>query len=280
MKRSTLSIYGGLAAVVLGTTILVTSCQKRTKDDTEETGYATEQAVSEKSFNDAEAIADQASTIASGGSLSYKGTGITSACATVTRSAGLITVDFGATNCLCNDGRYRRGKIIINYTGAYADSGSTHTITFDNFYQNDNKIAGSKTVTNMGHNSSGQPYFDVNVNGTVTLASSGGVVTTLSHRTRTWIAGYTTTGDFSDDVYSLTGSGSITRPSGTTINVTISNLSPLIIAAGCRWIEAGTITFALPSGLSRSINYGTAATCDNQAVLSLPSGATYDITLP
>lgn len=280
MKRSTLFIYMGLAAMALGMSIMITSCQKRTKDDTEETGYATEHAVSEKSYNDVESIADQASTVATGGSLSYKGTGITSACATVTRASGVITVDFGSVNCRCNDDRYRRGKIIINYTGAYADSGSVHTITFDNFYQNDNKIEGTKTVTNMGHNSLGQPYFDVSVAGTITLASTGGVITTASHRTRTWIEGYTTPSDFSDDKYSLTGTGSITRPNGTTINVTVSNLSPLIIAAGCQWIEAGTITFALPSGLTRSINYGTAANCDNQAVLSLPSGATYNITLP
>lgn len=265
--------------MALGTIVLVTSCQKRTKDDTEETGYATEQSISEKAYNDAESIADQASTISTGGSLNYKETGITSACATVTRGTGIITVDFGTANCLCNDGRNRRGKIIITYTGAYADSGSTHTITFDNFYQNDNKVEGNKTVTNMGHNSLGQPYFNVTVDGDVTLAT-GGVVATVSYRTRTWIAGYTTPGNFSDDRYSLTGSGSITRPSGVTVNAAISNLSPLIVSAGCRWIEAGTITFALPGGFTRSINYGTTANCDNQAILSLPSGATYNIVLP
>lgn len=268
-------------AVTVATTFFMASCGRRNKDTTttEDTGYATEQSISEKSYNDAESIADQAANT-TGSSLAYKTTGITSACATISRTTGLITVDFGTTNCLCNDGRYRRGKILISYTGAYADSGSTHTITFDNFYQNDNKVEGTKTVTNMGHNSLGQPYFNVTVNGTITLASGAGTVATNSNRVRTWTDGYTTLGDFSDDKYSLTGSGTITRPSGTVVTVNISSAAPLILVAGCRWVEAGTITFTLPSGLSRSINYGNTAACDNQAVLTTTSGTTINITLP
>jgi hypothetical protein len=268
-------------AVTVATTFFMASCGRRNKDTTttEDTGYATEQSISEKSYNDAESIADQAANT-TGSSLAYKTTGITSACANITRTTGLITVDFGTTNCLCNDGRYRRGKILISYTGAYADSGSTHTITFDNFYQNDNKVEGTKTVTNMGHNSLGQPYFNVTVNGTITLASGAGTVVTNSNRVRTWTDGYTTLGDFSDDKYSLTGSGTITRPSGTVVTVNISSAAPLILVAGCRWVEAGTITFTLPSGLSRSINYGNTAACDNQAVLTTTSGTTINITLP
>ena len=178
------------------------------------------------------------------------------------------------------NGRYRRGKILISYTGNYADSGSTHTITFDNFYQNDNKVEGTKTVTNMGHNSLGQPYFNVTVNGTITLASGAGTIITNSTRVRTWTDGYTTPGDFSDDKYALTGTGTITRPSGAVVGVNVSSSAPLIMVAGCRWIEAGTITFTLPSGLTRSINYGSTATCDNQAVLTTASGTTVNITLP
>lgn len=260
--------------------VFMASCHRNDKDNSsEDTGYATEQAVSEKSYSDVESIADQASGISSGGSLAYKTTGLTSACATVTRTTGSIVIDFGPTNCLCNDGRYRRGKILVSYTGNYADSGSTHTITFDNFYQNDNKVEGSKTVTNMGHNSLGQPYFNVTVSGTITLAA-GGTVLTSSTRVRTWTDGYSTPTDYSDDKYSLTGSGTITRPSGAVVTVSISGSAPLILAAGCRWVEAGTINFTLPSGLTRSINYGNTPSCDDSAVLTLANGTTHNITLP
>lgn len=285
MVRSKITLYVGAVAIAVGAAAMLASCHKNkdtastTNNTTEETGYATEHAVAEKAYNDVESIADQAAAMPSGGSLSYKTTGITSACATVTRTTGSIIVDFGVTNCMCNDGRNRRGRILISYTGNYSDSASVRTITFDNYYQNDNNIAGTKTVTNMGHNSLGQPYFNVNINGTITLAS-GGTISTNWTRVRTWTDGYTTLGVFSDDKYAITGSGTLTRASGAVVNLAIAPATPLVIAAGCRWIEAGTLTATMPSGLTRSLNYGSTAACDNDAVLTLPSGATYNITLP
>lgn len=266
--------------MTVGAFLFIASCKKNDKDVAEDTGYSTEHTVAEKSFDDAQSIADMAATVASGSNLGYKTTELTAGgCATVTRSTGSIVIDFGATNCMCLDGRNRRGKILVAYTGAYADSGSVHTITFDNYYQNDNKVEGTKTVTNMGNNSAGQPYFSVVVSGTIIL-STGGTMTTAFNRTRTWTAGYTTLGDRSDDVYAITGGGTITRPSGSVVAVAISNTAPLLVAAGCRWIEAGTITYTLASGAMRTINYGTTPACDATAVITLPSGATYTVTLP
>lgn len=280
MFKTKLSFYVGALAVTVGSLAFLASCNKNKKTDTtEDTGYASEHSTAEKSFNDAESISDQASTVTSGSTLGYKTTELTSACATVTRTTGSIVVDFGTVNCLCNDGRNRRGKILISYTGNYSDSGSVRTITFDNYYQNDNNVAGTKTVTNMGHNSLGQPYFNVTVNGTVTLAT-GGTVSTNWARVRTWTDGYNTLTDFSDDKYTVSGTGTLTRANGAIVNIAIPTTTPLVFAAGCRWIEAGTLTFTMPSGLTRSINYGNTATCDNQAVLTLPSGTTYTITMP
>lgn len=279
MTKKSLAL--GALAFSLGIAVIATSCRKNKDTNTsEDTGYTTEQFTADKTYDDVENIADQASTVASGGNVGYKTTQLTAgSCATVTHSTGSMVIDFGTTNCLCADGRYRRGKILVSYTGAYADSGSVHTITFDNFYQNDNKIEGTKTVTNMGTNASGQPYFSVVVAGTITR-STGGVITHSSSRTRIWVAGYTTLGDRTDDVYNVYGAGSITRPSGAVVASSVSAASPLVFAAGCRWIEAGTITFTMSSGLVRSLNYGATPTCDDQAILTLPSGVTYTITLP
>ena len=285
MFKSKIALLAGTAALTFSAIFFVTSCHKKdtTTTTSEDTGYTTDQATAEKSFTDVQSISDQASTVASGGSLGYKTAELTSGCATVTRTptgtSGTMTIDFGSSNCLCLDGRYRRGQIIVNYTGNYADSGSVHTITFNNYFQNDNQVQGTKTVTNMGHNALGQPYFSVVVAGSITK-STGGVVSAAWTRTRTWTAGYNTPGVFSDDQYAITGSGTITRANGTVVTVAISNSAPLIIASGCRWIEAGSLTYTLPSGLTRTINYGSTPACDDQAVLTLPSGATYTITLP
>ena len=283
MNRSKFLLGLSTVVIALSMVVFIVSCNKKKNDTTpttttEDTGYATDHAVAEQSFNDVQSISDQASTVTSGGSLGYK----MSSCATVTHttttSGGTITVDFGPTNCLCADGRYRRGKIIVNYTGAYADSGSTHTITFDSYYQNDNQITGTKTVTNMGHNSSGQPYFNVTIVGSV-IRSTGATITTNWTRVRTWTAGYTTLGDRSDDVYSISGTGTLTRTGGT-VTVTIPTATPLVVALNCHWIEAGTVNYALPSGLTRSLNYGNTPVCDNIATVTLPSGTVITITLP
>ena len=167
--------------------------------------------------------------------------------------------------------------MIVTYTGRYADSGSVHMITFNNFYQNDNKVTGYKKVTNMGHNALGQPYFAIQINGSLTY-SGGGTVSTSWTRTRTWTAGYNTPTDLTDDVYQVTGNGSMTRANGQVVNIMIS--VPLTIALSCHWIESGTVTYTLASGLSRTLNFGDSPVCDDMAVVTLSNGTTRNISLP
>ncbi len=278
MKKNNVLFISRLIILTSVSIFVISSCHKPAT--TEDTGYATEQFTSEKTFNDVQTIADQASNLTSSGSLNYRTSGTTfGPCATVTKTPGNIVIDFGNTDCTCLDGRTRRGKILITYTGKYGDSGSIHSITFDNFYQNDNKVTGTKTVTNLGHNALGQPYFNVSVTGSVTLAGGGTVYADWT-RVRTWTNGYNTPTDCSDDVYSISGSGKITRANGTIVSVNISTATPLIVAHNCKWIEAGTIIFTLPNGLNRTLDYGETPNCDNLAVVTLANGKTKNITLP
>jgi len=276
MQKSKLMLFVGTLALATSVS-LFTACKKdkdsstNTTTTAEDTGYATDHNLAEKAYDDAQDIADKANgTGASSGAFK------TSSCATITVSSGVITIDFGPTNCMCSDGRNRRGKIIVNYTGAYRDSASVHTITFDNYYQNDNKVEGTKTVTNMGRNSSGQIYFNIHVAGTITKAD-GSTIAVNWDRVRTWTAGQATLLNWADDVYTITGSGTITRSAGV-VNVNIT--TPLEVHLNCRWIEAGTVTYTLPSGGTRTMNYGDTPNCDNDAVVTLPSGVTRAISLP
>jgi hypothetical protein len=266
-----------LSVTIIAATVIVftAACHKNKVEDT---GYANDHATNEQTFNDVQIISDQAAATSSA-TLGYKTTATTiGGCATVTRTPGKIVVDFGTTDCVCHDGRKRKGQIIITYTGAYADVGSVHTITFNNYYQNDNKITGTKTVTNVGPNSLGQPVFNISVTGSVTLQSTGGTISTEWTRTRTWIAGYNTPTDMTDDVYQITGSGSITRANGKVITETIT--VPLVVAYSCHWIEAGSITFSVATGQSRTLNYGDTPVCDDIATITLGNGTVKTITLP
>jgi hypothetical protein len=235
--------------------------------------------VAENTFADVNAIADQASL--SNSLSTYRNAdmgGILSACATVTRDSvnHTITVDFGTTNCLCHDGKNRRGKILINHNGAYWAVGSVKTITFDNYFVNDNQVTGTKTVTNMGRNSANNLYYNIDVNGSVILDNSAGTITWTSQRVREWTAGEGTW-TWLDDTYSITGSGSGTNAAGGNFTVAITSALIKKFGQGCKHFVSGTIEFTPANKPTRTVDFGN-GTCDDDATVTV-NGVTHNITL-
>ncbi len=264
-----------LLALSLATAFIFMACNRRDKDKDSDTSLAADHALSENVYHDAVNMADEASDKSTGDHLSsYK---TASNCATVTHDTlstpKSITIDFGAVNCLCNDGKNRRGKILITYTGHYRDSGSVHNIAFDNFYVNDNHIMGTKTVTNMGKNSANQSYFSIQVNGLIVKAITNDTISWTSNRVRTWIQGESTPVRL-DDVYQITGSASGTK-GGNSYTATI--IQPLVKAVDCDYISAGVQTIQVAGKLPRSIDYGNGS-CDNTAQVTIGSNV-FTITL-
>ena len=207
-----------------------------------------------------------------GGSFaSYKTGSSLGQCATITHDSvsvpHIVTIDFGTSNCVGLDGRSRRGKVIVTYSGKYRDAGSTHTVTFDNFFVNDNQITGTRTVTNNGLNQAGNISFSIEINGSVILANGAGTCTHVSSRTREWVAGYATD-DRSDDAYLITGNASGTNSRGG--NYTAEILTPLRHENSCHNIVSGVIKFTPASKPARTIDFGN-GTCDNQATVSAGS---------
>lgn len=282
--KTNVIIKGVFSAALLG--VLLTSCKKNDTEDTD-TSASSDNATAEAYFNDMGNIANEGAM--SGNVSSYKTSpsydGLLSACATVTFDTinhsddDSVTVDFGTTNCLCNDGRYRRGKVLITHTGnkKYRDSLAIITTVPVNYYVNDNQLLGTRTVTNMGHNTSGNLYYNISVSGQVKLANNGGTITWNSTRQREWIAGESTT-IWSDDIYSITGSANGTSAKGVSYTATIT--SPLIrnMSLGCRkHFTQGTFDLTPQGKPTRTVDFGTGA-CDNKATVTI-NGKTYNITL-
>ncbi|MBK8145321.1 MAG: hypothetical protein IPK62_10190 [Bacteroidetes bacterium] len=267
-----------LFAALLANVFFMVSCNRiKTKDNNNDndTEMSKDNSMAEFSYNDAMNIADEASNVNSGDNLgNYK---TASNCATVTKDTTTnprtITVDFGASNCLCNDGRYRRGKVLVTYTGKYRDAGSVHTIGFDNYFVNDNQILGSKTVTNMGLNASNQSYFNIVVNGKIIKANTTDSIMWSSNRTRTWIQGEATQ-TWTDDIYEITGNGSGQNKNG---SFTMSIIQPLVRDLSCKWFKSGKVELQPAGKLLRTIDYGN-GNCDNTATV-LINGNTYSIVL-
>jgi hypothetical protein len=265
LKMSTsITRFYALAFSLIALLFGASSCMRLSADSTKS---AEDHALAEGSYNDVNQIANEAAT---GGLSSFKteeGASTLSACATITHdstsSPRQLIIDFGTVNCLCADGRNRRGKILVSYTGRYRDAGSVHNISFDNYYVDDNKISGTKVVTNMGLNSAGHSYFSIHVDGSIEKAD-GRVVTWVSDRQREWLAGESTSTKL-DDVYLITGSASGTTADGDhfTANITV----PLRKALACRWIESGSVEFTPGSKPTRTIDFGTGS-CDDEATIS------------
>ena len=182
-----------------------------------------------------------------------------------------LTIDFGPTNCLCADGRYRRGKIMVRFTTDVNRRTAGAVVTREGYFVNDNQHTATRTFTDIGNGS-----FTVDVtNASIIRANNGG--------THSWTANwiFTRTNGFgtpqvSDDVYSVTGSATGTNRNKVGYTATIQ--SPLIKRADCpKYFVQGTLAITNTNSKTMSLDYGT-GTCDNVATVTV-NGHTRTIML-
>jgi len=285
--KTTKFLFIGAAAILVSGMVFV-SCKKdnSNKNNTSDVEIAESSTLAESDFNDVAILVDQAGISGSvdyrmangAANLSQEG-GLGSSCATVSldtvSNTHTIVIDFGATDCLCNDGRYRKGKILASFTGHYRDQGTVITIGFDNYFVNSNQVKGTKTITNMGHNQSDHLVYNIQVDGQIIKPNNGGTITWTSTRQREWIAGEGTA-TWADDAYSITGTASGTTVTGSAYSITITQ--PLVRKLSCRWFESGAFSVT-PAGLpARSLDFGNTG-CDANATFSVV-GINIPVVLP
>ncbi len=175
---------------------------------------------------------------------------------TKTSSQDSITViiDFGTSNCLCNDQKYRRGKIVIhalaNKTWAKAET--------VNFYVNDNLIEGTRIIARSS-------ILEVSVKGStkITLGDSA-TISEDFNRSITLTEGYMTP-SVSDDVFTITGSTTGVSKKGA---YTTEIVSPLKRKRTCANIVSGVLKIKIENKLDRLIDFGS-GDCDNLVTLSI-----------
>jgi len=286
MKTKQLFLNGTI--LMMAISLSLTSCRPKEKPDNDTSG-ATDNSLADKSFEDMGQISNEA---ASGGLSSYKlvgNEGLLSTCAIVTHDTALnkITVDFGSVNCLCNDSRYRRGKIFISYSNSVMSEPYTYwdtltqitiTTTPDNSYfvgndaNNMHQVIGTKTVINNGHiGTAGHMTWTVAVNGQIIKANSQGTITWTSNRVREWLTGEGTQ-SWMDDSYGVTGSANGTSANGTPFSMNIT--SQLVRKISCiRWFVSGTFEFKPGNKPTRYVDFSPPSNgaCDNEAWVTINS---------
>lgn len=196
-------------------------------------------------------------------------------CATRTYDArtNTATIDFGSTNCLCSDGHYRRGKIIIAFTIDIHTRRAGTVVTREGYFVNDNQHTAIRTF-DLGGGS-----FTVAVtNASIIRANNDGTHYWTVNKTATQTAGYGTA-ITSDDVFSVTGSASGTNRKNVTYTTTIQ--TPLIKRGDCyKYFVAGTVSITKANNKTLMLNYDPSGTqsCDNIASVTV-NGRTKTITL-
>lgn len=280
--------FYNLGILALALTLFFSACNKKeTKEEIvdSDTSAASDHVLASTIDNDMTSVSDEAGMTYSVSSFKTANTeGVLAiSCATITvdtltSPTKTITVNFGTTNCTCNDGRARRGILQLTFTGKYRDSLTVITVKPINYFVNDNQVTGSKTITNKGHNAANHLVYEVNSNLQILKAASTGTINWQSTRIREWTAGESTP-SWNDDMYSITGSAFGSTDAGNPFSSII--VAPLIrnMSFACRRHFTQGVIEHTPSGkLTRLIDFGNGA-CDNIALVTIGSSS-YTVTLP
>ena len=188
-----------------------------------------------------------------------------------------ITIDFGPNGCLCADGKYRRGAIVIHLTAPIRRPGAVMTITFVDFYLNRAHIEGTKVLSNLSEN--GNIKFTVQVTGgKVTFPNGRGYKYDGIKYVKQIQGGNTR--PIRDDAYSIEGRSKTEFNGGLVVN--LNTESPLIKKVVCPWISNGVLKIKINSRVL-FLDYGAPnnGNCDNKAMLTWNNGNNQRlITLP
>lgn len=230
-------------------------------------------------YSDAFLMACDASTKSSGETLAnYKTTGY---CAVLSHDSlsmpRTMVIDFGNTNCMCNDGRTRRGRILISYTGQkFVDSGNVITFNFENYFVNNAHIMGEQTVVHQGKNLLDQAYFNQTVAGKYLRSDTSfkDTVRFNADRVITMVAGEGTP-MWLDDAYEISGSANGRGMNNEYFAMNITQ--PLQRRVDCRYINGGKEDLQPQNKALRLLNYGEGE-CDSQISVEI-NGKRYSISL-
>jgi len=182
-----------------------------------------------------------------------------------------VTLDYG-DGCMTRNDNFLSG--IIKMEISYNNSDQTVSVDygFDNFYFNNKKVEGEVHKLRMRNNENGYPQSVINRDITITWEDES-FVSIKGERTREWIEGFEND-IWSDNVFLVTGTWTITQKDGTIRNVTITEALKRVMA--CKFLVSGVVEIQKNDN-SLSLNFGDGE-CDDLAIVTI-AGAEHQIHL-
>jgi hypothetical protein len=186
-----------------------------------------------------------------------------------------ITIDFG-TGCIGRDGRTRKGKIIVTYTGHLFIPGNSATTTFDGYYIESIKVEGTHKLTNTG--TTDKKSYTTQITNAKLSQLNGNYIQWNSEKTIAQIEGAATPLIGIDDAYNITGqAGGAVQKDGKYFQWSTLITAPLTKRFTCRWIARGALSLKKGNDAVAVLDYGSGG-CDNKATFTV-NGVVHEITL-
>jgi len=261
-----------LAFAAMSVVTCLYSCKKdssSTSDEVETTyELSGDQAISENLNSDAEYVLNEAAVendFSGGRTTNITETMNVLNCPNVTVSQGFpktILIDFGA-GCTSNNGVTRSGKLHITLSDSLRKSGSVAVMTFDNYHVSGFKKEGTITWTNTSQGGI-KSWERVCVDGKVT-APGGKQWSHSGTQNVVQTAGSSTPFNLLDDVFSITGSHTVTNPAGKTRTCEITEALEKKVV--CDNIDMGKLKIQGPNHYA-VIDFGD-GTCDRIATITV-----------
>ncbi len=183
-----------------------------------------------------------------------------------------VTLDFGAEGCIVH-GHLIKGQIVFDYTRNPEAQQIMINYNLVDFYFDAKNIIGSRSILKERSNENGNPQFTHDLSITV-IWPNGVQASREGTRIREWVEGFGS-GNFSDNVFEITGDWSATFVNGNTHTYEV--LIPLRREAICTYFVRGAFDVQR-TNFGGVFDFGN-GDCDNEATFIFNNGQEIAITL-
>ncbi len=176
-----------------------------------------------------------------------------------------ITIDFG-NGCKCDaiDGKFRKGKLEIQWTGNYFQENGVRTLKSNNYFVGN----GSKYYQfNIDFTVNTQSYSHFTSTESITFyKTASDKISRTSTRTYQWKKGKNTYGELYDDIIQVFGNGNGKNIDNKSFTTSIAENEAIVLDMGCKWLKDG-VSFLNPEDKNqRKIDYSS---CDSYANVAI-----------
>ncbi|MBR9844860.1 MAG: hypothetical protein GYB35_01545 [Algicola sp.] len=183
-----------------------------------------------------------------------------------------VTLDFGSEGCVIN-GHLIQGQIVFSYTRDIENQETLISYQLIDYYFDAKQVIGSSTILRQLSNDNGNPQFTHTLGFTV-IWPNGVQASRAGMKVREWIEGFGS-GDFSDNVFEVTGNWTTTFVNGNTHTYDV--LTPLRREVVCSYFVSGSVDVQR-TFFGGTFDFGD-GDCDNQATFTTNNGNVIGIIL-